>query len=60
MQWVIDNWLLVLLGGGMLAMHLFGHGHGHGRKTHRDRADDGPDGRADPAPSETAEEDRNA
>lgn len=33
MQWVIDNWILLLFGGGMIAMHLFGHGHGgHGRK----------------------------
>lgn len=32
MQWLIDNWFLVLLGGGMIAMHLFGHGRhgGHG------------------------------
>ena len=30
MQWLLDNWLLVLLGGGMVVMHLFGHG-GHGR-----------------------------
>lgn len=31
MQWVVDNWLILLLVGGMLAMHLFGHGHGgHG------------------------------
>ena len=30
MQWLAENWLLVLLGGGMVAMHLFGHGHGHG------------------------------
>lgn len=29
MQWIIDNWLLLLIGGGMVAMHLFGHG-GHG------------------------------
>lgn len=29
MQWVIENWILVLVGGGMLAMHLFGHGHGN-------------------------------
>jgi len=29
MQWLADNWLLVLFGGGMIAMHLFGHG-GHG------------------------------
>jgi|AntRauTorcE11898_2_1112593.scaffolds.fasta_scaffold05714_2 hypothetical protein len=34
MQWVFENWLLLLVGGGMIAMHLFGHGHGHkgGRK----------------------------
>ncbi|WP_138935006.1 hypothetical protein [Roseovarius arcticus] len=34
MQWVYENWLLLLVGGGMIAMHLFGHGHGHksGRK----------------------------
>lgn len=32
MQWLVDNWILVLLGGGMIAMHLFGHGRhgGHG------------------------------
>lgn len=31
MQWLLDNWVVVLLGGGMIAMHLFGHGHGgHG------------------------------
>lgn len=31
MQWIIDNWLTVLLIVGMLAMHMFGHGHGgHG------------------------------
>jgi len=29
MQWVFENWLLLLLGGGMVAMHVFGHGHGH-------------------------------
>lgn len=33
MDWLIENWVLVLFGGGMIAMHLFGHGHGgHGRK----------------------------
>ena len=39
MQWAIDNWVLILLIGGMGAMHLFGHGHGghgrHGRKGDR-------------------------
>jgi len=28
MQWLSENWILVLFGGGMIAMHLFGHGHG--------------------------------
>ncbi len=31
MQWLLDNWIWVLLGGGMIAMHVFGHG-GHGKK----------------------------
>jgi hypothetical protein len=31
MQWVQDNWIWILLGGGMIAMHVFGHG-GHGKK----------------------------
>ena len=31
MQWIIENWLLLALGGGMIAMHMFGHGHGHGK-----------------------------
>jgi hypothetical protein len=30
MQWLIDNWLLLALGGGMVAFHLVGHGK-HGR-----------------------------
>jgi hypothetical protein len=25
MQWITENWLLILLGGGLIAMHLFGH-----------------------------------
>ena len=28
MQWVIENWILLLVGGGFVAMHLFGHSHG--------------------------------
>ncbi len=28
MEWLSQNWVLVLLFGGMAAMHLFGHGHG--------------------------------
>ncbi len=41
MQWILDNWLLVLLVGGMIAMHL-GHGmhggkDGHGADKDADR-----------------------
>tara|TARA_R110000796_G_scaffold40235_2_gene99681 strand:+ start:8711 stop:8887 length:177 start_codon:yes stop_codon:yes gene_type:complete len=38
MQWMIENWLLLLFGVGMIGMHLFGHrhggkgGHDHGAK----------------------------
>ena len=28
MQWLLDNWIVVLFGGGMIAMHLFGRGSG--------------------------------
>ncbi|PTX41278.1 MULTISPECIES: hypothetical protein [Rhodobacterales] len=28
MEWLSENWVLVLLFGGMAAMHLFGLGHG--------------------------------
>lgn len=28
MSWLAENWLWLLLGGGMVAMHLFGHRHG--------------------------------
>lgn len=50
MQWISENWVTILLIGGMLAMHLFGHGRGgHGKSLrHSDRqnddADGGPDG----------------
>jgi len=44
MQWLIDNWILVLLIGGMGAMHLFGHGHGgHGKKKKVSKTDDAVD-----------------
>lgn len=32
MEWFAENWVLLLLVGGMAAMHLFGHGHGGHRK----------------------------
>lgn len=50
MQWLTENWVLVLVIGGMAAMHLFGHGHrsghsgGHGhsgdKRTTRDEVQD--------------------
>ena len=43
MEWLIENWVLVLVIGGMAAMHLFGHGHGghkHGKSTKRHSARD--------------------
>ncbi len=44
MQWLIDNWFLVLVLGGMGAMHLFGHGHGaHGKQGKKPKADDTAD-----------------
>jgi len=51
MEWIAENWLLIVLIGGMLAMHLFGHGHGgHGGHSKGPRrsvrrngdSDDGP------------------
>ena len=43
MEWLSENWVLVLVFGGMSAMHLFGHGHGgheHGQSTKRHGAHD--------------------
>ena len=41
MQWIVENWFLVLLIGGFVVMHLFhGHGGGHGNKSrHREPED---------------------
>lgn len=36
MQWLLDNWIVVLFGGGMIAMHLFGRGCCGGRKKSKD------------------------
>ena len=48
MQWIFDNWLLVLLIGGFVAMHLFhGHGHGRGNGNGHGSHDAGPDGGSD-------------
>jgi hypothetical protein len=42
MQWITENWILLLLGGGMLVMHMFGHGKhgGHGGHGGRRKHDD--------------------
>ncbi len=31
MEWITDNWIWLLLGGGMVGMHLFGHGRHKGQ-----------------------------
>jgi hypothetical protein len=59
MDWLVENWVLVLVFGGMAAMHLFGHGHGghkHGKTAKRQSAQDKTrDASADiEAPSEDA------
>ena len=38
MQWLLDNWIWILFGGGMIAMHLFGHGGHGGRGKRRNKA----------------------
>jgi hypothetical protein len=43
MEWIIENWVLVLVIGGMAALHLFGHGHGghkHGKTAKRVQSED--------------------
>ncbi|NPD18964.1 hypothetical protein [Alterinioella nitratireducens] len=58
MEWLSENWVLVLLFGGMAAMHLFGHGHGghkHGKRARRQAAVEEKTGR--PAGSDAASED---
>lgn len=49
MQWITENWLLILLGGGMVAMHLFGHGKhgGKGGHDHRGAKNSARDDEAD-------------
>ena len=54
MEWLAENWIFVLLVGGMGAMHLFGHGHGghgghkHGKAAKRETArETSPDAAAD-------------
>ncbi len=51
MEWLVENWVLVLVFGGMAAMHLFGHGHGghkHDKTAKRhDEPEKMPDASAD-------------
>ena len=55
MQWILDNWLILLLGGGMVAMHLFGHGHGgHGKSKGKQSQNDSTADTADPGPDKDA------
>lgn len=51
MQWMLDNWVWILLGVGMVAMHMFGHG-GHGRRRD-DTARAEPDTKAGLPPAES-------
>ncbi len=45
MEWIAENWVWLLFGGAMVAMHLFGHGHGSGHK--KGHGDNEGHGRAD-------------
>lgn len=59
MEWLSENWVLVIVFGGMAAMHLFGHGHGghkHGKNAKPQSArEKTPDATVDPeAPEEDA------
>lgn len=41
MEWLQSNWIWIVLGGGFIAFHIFGHGghrHGHGGGGGRDPA----------------------
>lgn len=45
MEWLIENWLIVALIGGMGAMHLFGHRHhAHGASKNAADGDTAPSG----------------
>ena len=63
MTWIIDNWIIILLGVGFIAFHLFGHGghgggHGGGHKHGSDKKPvPPPDAPSVPDPETGAEED---
>lgn len=44
MDWLLENWVWVLIGIAFVALHLFGHGHGGhgGHRQHDGRRDDTP------------------
>ncbi|NOY67268.1 MAG: DUF2933 domain-containing protein [Gammaproteobacteria bacterium] len=37
MEWLVENWIWVILGVAFILMHVFGHG---GHKSHRDSVKD--------------------
>ncbi|KKM71747.1 hypothetical protein LCGC14_1427490 [marine sediment metagenome] len=53
MQWVIDNWIWIALGVGVIALHMFGHG-GHGGHGKSRKESTRPDPSAEPAAPSTA------
>lgn len=53
MQWITENWLLILLAGGMIAMHLFGHGKHGGKGGHSHRSARKPEKKVEPELSDT-------
>lgn len=58
MEWFTENWIWILLIGGMLAIHLFGHGGhgGHGANGGRGHGGGGCGGGHGRKPAEKAEE----
>lgn len=48
MSFFAENWLVLLFGGGMLALHLFGHGHGGNIKA-QDRVNSPTEPSGDPS-----------
>ena len=45
MEWLTQNWVLMLLFGGMVAMHMFGHGRHGGHGGHGGGSDGGDNAR---------------
>ena len=40
MEWLLSNWIWIVFGGAMIAMHMFGYGgHGHGVHDKNNRRD---------------------